>query len=131
MQERVEAEIALLKGRFPELEIRPDLWCRFPEYRLAAGIWNVEVVELAFRIPAQLPGEQPYAFWVRPPLTLAAGGTPRNYTPNVTIDLGAGWGQFSWAPEVWAPSPTIETITLGTNMVNFVESFAVRLWDAS
>jgi len=131
MKERVDAEIALLKGRFPELEIRPDLWCRFPEYRLPVGIWNVEVVELAFRIPAQLPGEQPYGFWVKPPLTLAGGATPGSYTPSVTIDLGAGWGQFSWAPEVWAPSPTIDTITHGTNMVNFVESFAVRLREAS
>jgi hypothetical protein len=127
MQERVEAEIALLKERFPELEIRLDLWCRFPEYRLPAGIWNVDVVELAFRIPAQLPGEQPYGIWVKPSLTLKGGGMPGNYTPDVSIALGEGWGQFSWAPETWAPSPTIDTITQGTNLVNFVESFAVRL----
>src|SRR5919206_2402943 len=127
MQERVEAEIALLKKRFPELEVRPDLWCRFAQYRLPAGIWNVDVAELAFQIPAQLPGQQPYGFWVRPSLTLKAGGVPSNYSPSVTTPLGDGWGQFSWAPEIWGPSPTVETIAQGTNMVNFVESFAIRL----
>ncbi len=131
MEERVAAEVALLKSAFPKLEIGDDLWCRFPEYKVPPGIWNVDVVELAFQIPPQLPGTAPYAFWVRPPLALASGGAISNYTPNVAIPLGAGWGQFSWVLEPWAPAPDIADITTGTNMVNFVESFAARLREAS
>src|SRR4051794_11076837 len=130
MEERVNAEIALLKQRFPELEVRPDLWCRFAHYRLPKGIWAVDEVELAFQIPAQLPGQQPYAFWVNPPLALKDGGTVGNYSAPVATVFGSGWGQFSWAPEVWAPSADIATIAKGANMVNFVESFAVRLREA-
>src|SRR4051794_18094786 len=131
MEERVRAEIELLRSVFAELEVQDDLWCRFPRYKLPPGIWNVKIVELAFQIPAQLPGTEPYGFWVRPQLALANGGTIGNYSPNVTIPLGAGWGQFSWAPEGWAPASDINEITKGTNMVNFVESFAVRLGEAS
>jgi hypothetical protein len=131
MQERVNVEIELLKKRFPKLEVRPDLWCRIPVYRLPQGIWNVDEVELAFQIPEQLPGQQPYGFWVKPSLTLKDGGAPGNFSAGVTTPFGDNWGQFSWAPEAWAPSPDIATITKGTNMVNFVESFAVRLREAS
>jgi hypothetical protein len=131
MEAWVRAEIELLKKRFPDLEIRPDLWCRFPQYRLPPGIWSVDVVELAFQVPPQLPGAQPYGFWVRPELALKNGGAIGSYTPNVTIPLGSGWGQFSWAPEAWTPAADVSDITTGTNMVNFVESFAVRLREPS
>jgi len=127
----VAAEIVLLKGAFPELAIGADLWCRFPAYKLPPGIWNVETAELAFQIPAQLPGTGPYGFWVRPKLALASGAAISNYIPNVTIPLGAGWGQFSWVLEPWAPASDINEMTKGTNMVNFVESFAARLREGS
>lgn len=127
----MQAEIELLQRRYPDLEVRDDLWCRFARYRLPVGIWNVDQAELAFQIPPQLPGAQPYGFWVRPSLILGDGGSIGNYTPNVSIPLGDGWGQFSWSPEVWAPSGDVQDLIKGTNMVNFVEGFAFRLSEAS
>ena len=131
MEERVAAEIVLLKSVFPKLEIRDDLWCRFPRYRLPGGIWTARFVQLAFQIPPGLPGMQPYAFWVHPSIQLTSGATVGNYSAGVTTGFGAEWGQFSWAPEVWTPAADVAEITKGTNMVNFVESFAVRLSEAS
>jgi Prokaryotic E2 family E len=131
MEERIRAEIALLKNAFPTLEIREDLWCRFADYALPAGIWNVSSVELAFQVPAQIPGAQPYSFWVRPGMRLATGQVPTNYSENVTIPFGEGWGQFSWSPEVWTPAANVSDIAKGSNMFNFVTSFATRLRDAS
>lgn len=131
MEAWVTAEIELLRRRFPDLEIRDDLWCRFPTYALPAGIWSIDFAEVAFQIPAGLPGAQPYGFWVRPSPTLGNGGAIGNFTPNVAIAFGEGWGQFSWSPETWAPSSDVNNITKGTNMVNFVESFAARLREAS
>jgi hypothetical protein len=131
MEERVTAEIALLKSAFPELEIGADLWCRFPAYKLPPEIWNAETAELAFQIPAQLPAAAPYGFWVRPQIALMNGAAISSYTPNVTIPLGEGWGQFSWVLDPWTPATDITEITKGTNMVNFVESFAARLREPS
>jgi Prokaryotic E2 family E len=131
MEERVRAEIALLKGAFPDLEVRDDLWCRFAVYVLPPGIWSVDTVELAFQIPPNLPGQQPYAFWVKPSIRLASDALPTNYNENIEIPFGSGYGQFSWAPEVWAPVGDSADIQKGSNMVNFVHSFAARLRDAS
>ena len=125
MNERIEQELALLRTVYPDLEWHPDsLWVRIPSYALPEGVWKQKAVELAFQMPANLPGQQPYGFWVRPGLELADGRAPNNYTPSVTIPLGDGWGQFSWSPMVWQPQAEV---TAGSNMLNFVRSIAERL----
>lgn len=121
---RIEQELALLRTVYPDLEWRPDaFWVRIPTYQVPGGLWVQSDLEVASRIPPTV-GEQPYAFSVRPGLTAADGRQITNYTYPSSNCFGDGWGQFSWAPEVWEPHVEI---TRGSNMLNFVRSFAERL----
>lgn len=127
-QIRLEQELQLLRTAYPLLEHRhvdgAD-WVRLPAYPLPDG-WTAEEVEVAFQIPAQ-PGQAPYAFCVRPPLLLATGSAPRNYTATATTPWGADFAQFSWAPlDAWVPKADVRE---GANMLNFVRSFTDRLMD--
>lgn len=125
MNERIEQELALLMTVYQDLEWHPDtLWVRMPVYILPVGVWRLSQVELAFQMPQDLPGQQPYGFWVRPNLEPAGGGAPTNYTYPVSIALGEGWGQFSWSPAAWQPQVEIAA---GSNMLDFVRSIADRL----
>jgi len=125
MNERIEQELAILKTVYPDLEWYPEsFWVRIPSYSLPDGVWKQSEIELAFQMPQSLPGQQPYGFWVRPGLELANAGVPNNYTFPVTTSLGDGWGQFSWSLMSWQPQANI---TAGSNMLNFVRSFADRL----
>jgi hypothetical protein len=122
--ERIEQELILLRAVYPDLEWRPDaFWARIPDYAVPPALWEPPEVEVAFRIPPTV-GEQPYAFWIRPGLRAIGGRQITNYTHPTSTCFGDGWGQFSWAPEVWAPHVEI---TRGSNMLNFVRSFADRL----
>ena len=120
--ERVQAEIELLRQRVPDLECREDGWCRLVRYRLPDG-WSESEVELAFRVPPNIPGELPYAFWTQPIVTLKAGGTPNNTTGPVETGFGAGWQQWSWQLEDWRPGPTP---TEGSNVVDHFRSITYR-----
>jgi Prokaryotic E2 family E len=124
MMERVEAEVALVRCRFPDVEFRvEDLWARIPAYALPEG-WGRASAELAFQVPRDVFGQQPYGFWVRPPLALPGGGPPTNTSGPVATAFGDGWQQFSWAPEIWQPGPDPRC---GSNLFDFVQSFAHRL----
>ncbi len=125
MNERIEQELELLKTVYPDLEWHPEsFWVRIPSYPLPDGVWERSEIELAFQVPQNLPGQQPYGFWVRPGLRLANGGTPTNYVYAVSTPLGEGCGQFSWSPISWQPKAEI---TAGSNMLNFARSIADRL----
>lgn len=120
--ERVQAEIELLKQRYPDLEYRDEGWCRLPRYALPEG-WSHSEVELVFRVPLNLPGETPYAFWTRPVLTLTGGGPPNNTSGPIETAFGPGWQQWSWQLEDWRPG---ERPADGSNMVDHVRSIAFR-----
>jgi hypothetical protein len=133
--ERLEEELALLRSGYPGLEYRPvdgAHWVRIPAYAIASG-WEyggaaIGSVEIAFQIPTQA-GQAPYAFYVRPRVTLAAGRTPSNYTATATTPWGGDFAQFSWAPlEPWVPKTDIRA---GANMLNFARSFAERMKEPS
>lgn len=127
---RLAAEIDLLRTRYPDLEHREhagEQWVRFPSYPVPEG-WSHRSAEIAFRIPLE-PGQQPYAFFVRPSLTLSSGAAPSNYTVPASTPWGTDFAQFSWAPlEPWIPKADV---TAGANMLNFATSFAARLADPS
>jgi hypothetical protein len=73
MTERIREELALLRGWWPGLEfVEAGLWLRLREYQIPSAAWTPRVVEVALQIPPQLPGQEPYAFYVRP--GVAAGG---------------------------------------------------------
>jgi len=125
--EWVEENLGLLRTAYPDLDERSEggvHWVRIPSYGVPSGIWLVEAVEVAFRIPSQA-GEAPYAFWVRPGLTLASGGTINNYAFPASTPWGGDWGQFSFSPaEPWQPKGDIRA---GANMLNFARAIADRL----
>jgi hypothetical protein len=125
MTERLEEELELLSTFYPDLEQRIQDghdWVRIPSYPLPVGVWSQTAVEVAFEIPPQA-GQQPYAFYVRPGLTLASSGPPDRYSPSAATPWGADWGKFSWSPTSWTPKADIRA---GANMLNFARSFADR-----
>ena len=134
--ERLEQELALLRSAYPDLDYLlvdgAAHWVRIPAYLMPSG-WayqgaSVASAEIAFQIPEQA-GQAPYAFYVRPPFTLATGGTPSNYTTSATTPWGGDFAQFSWAPnEPWVPKADIRA---GANMLNFARSFTERLEEPS
>ncbi|GAA1646520.1 hypothetical protein ACFQY4_05395 [Catellatospora bangladeshensis] len=122
-------ELELLRHCWPSLDHHAGTgWCRIPDFAIPAG-WNKQAAEIAFQIPDNLPGQEPYAFLVRDGLLLANNSTPSNYSPNVTTPpWGGNWGQFSWNLDPWAPGPKPGT---GSSMVDFVRSITGRLRELS
>jgi Prokaryotic E2 family E len=129
MSARIETEVSLLRSVYPDLEYQPEgYWVRIPVYRLPDGIWSRTEVEVSFQIPAGIPGEAPYGFYVRPQLALASGTAPNNYTYGTPTPFGSDWGKFSWALEPWAPHAEV---TSGSNMLNFARSFYGRFTEGA
>jgi hypothetical protein len=127
--QRVEQELELLRTAYPDLDGRlvdGAHWVRLQSYPVPEG-WSHSNVEVAFQVPAQA-GQAPYAFWVRPALRLAGGGTPSNYAAAASTPWGGDWAQFSWSPLTWMPKADIRA---GANMLNFARSFADRLAERS
>lgn len=123
MTSRVDAELALLGQRWPQLTYDPNgQWVLLPDYPLPDG-WSQPTVSVAFQIPAGAPSNPPYAFCVNAPLTFR-GATPNNYTPTgAPVPFPGSWGQFSWSPETW---PWAEDPAQGANMCAFARSIADR-----
>ena len=101
-------------------------WCKIPDLPIPAG-WNTGVADVAFQLPDNLPGQEPYAFLVAGGLTMSSGGSISNYTfPVETPPWGGQWGQFSWNLDPWTPGAVPGR---GSSMVDFVRSFTRRLME--
>ncbi len=124
MMDRVHAELELIRSEYPDLEFREvDFWARVPEYPVPVD-WGRERTEVAFQLPRDVFGQQPYGFWVHPPLVVPGGGAPTNTSGPVATGFGEGWQQFSWAPDGWQPGSEPRN---GSNLLDFVRSFGRRL----
>jgi len=124
MMDRIDAELELIRSQYPRLEFREeDFWARIPDYPVPPG-WTVTEAEVAFQVPRDFFGQEPYGFWVHPVLALPDGGAPTNTSGPVQTGFGEGFQQFSWAPEEWRPGP--EPLA-GTNLLDWVRSFGRRL----
>jgi len=126
MQERIEQELVLLRGRWPDLDYRNDgQWIRIPGYPLPAG-WNRTTTDVAFQIHVSHPGTPPYGFYVPAGLTVNAQ-RPDNYVEPAPAQppFGGAWGIFSWAPGdgEWRPTDDPQR---GSNLLNWAVGFAVR-----
>lgn len=126
MQERIEAELALLRSRYPDLEYRPEgRWVKIQQYPLPT-MWSVSETTVAFQIPEGFPGVPPYGFYV--PVGLTCGGaSPDSYAEPAPTQppFGGAWGFFSWSPEGGQWRATV-TLTTGYNLLNWVIGFAQR-----
>jgi len=130
MSERIAAELDLVRTAYPDLKVQERdgvQWMLIPDYPLPDG-WSGKKVDVAFKMPAGLPGQQPYAFWVPPGLTLADGSPPGNTSGSIPTPFGDGWLQFSWELDPWQPGATPEE---GTNMRDFARSFRNRFLERS
>lgn len=128
MKERNQAELVLLRTVYPNVVFREeDGWALLPEFAIPQQVWDRASVEVAFRFP-ELLGQPPYAFFVRPSLSLRAGGSIQNYGFPAPTPFGNDFGQFSWTPDTWAPAASV---ALGSNMLRWVESFKQRLGEGA
>lgn len=125
MTPRGQAELGLLRAVWPGLHHQEaGDWVLLPDYPLPDG-WPQTATDVAFQIPAGLPGQPPYAFYAKGELS-HEGRPLLNYSYPVgagTVPFPGTWGVFSWAPETWLPA---EHAADGANLVDFARSFADR-----
>jgi hypothetical protein len=128
MSEWIDAELAALRTTWPDLEhcVSGHHWVLLRDFAVPAG-WSKSTVDLAVRIPANLPGEGPYGFWIGGGIALASNAAVTNYTlasEALPFSGQESWGQFSWAVETWAPPSAPGKPSC---MVPFVHSVSRRL----
>jgi len=125
MQERIEQELVLLRGRWPDVDFRPaGYWFRVPGYPLLAG-WNRPVPGVAFQPQVSHAGTPPHGVYVPAGLTFN-GQRPDNYTEPAPAQppFGGVWGIFSWTPDGdWRPTADPKT---SANLLNWAVGIAAR-----
>lgn len=131
MRTRIEQELALLRGAYPEvehLESNGEDWFRLPAYPFPDG-WRmgdntIEKCPVVFKLTATYPTAQPYGFMAPNGINFK-GAAPGN-SGLVPISAFPGtWIQFSWQPDGnWEPKS--EAVG-GSNILSWVRSFAQRL----
>jgi hypothetical protein len=123
---RIEAELALLRAFYVEVEYRPEgHWVCVRRYPFPSG-WSVTETAVAMQVPTGYPGTPPYGIYVPAGLTYKEQ-RPNNYTEPAAAQppFGGVWGVFSWQPAdgQWRPAATP---VAGTNLLPWVRGFAER-----
>src|SRR5207249_1118270 len=95
MLERRQREIELIKERYGEVEVAPDLtWILIRRFPLPEG-WSKTQTELLALLPAGYPTTPPDNFYTDNDLNLATGATIGNSSGNVSVN-GRVMRQFSF-----------------------------------
>ena len=134
LQDRMRAEMDLLRRFYPDAEWHPSApgggWVKIPSYSFPAPIWNRQSDTLCFEVPIGYPGQAPYGFHVGAGLRLhGSGAMPQAYQEGVTTPFPGSWGKFSWSDDgTWRPAGDVSS---GSNLANFVRTFADRLREAA
>ena len=124
MSGRIQAEIELLRQVWADLEYREeDRWVLLPHYSTPETCIEAEVA-VCFQIKPGHPGDPPYAFCVRSPVTPKGGGGFRRTSPSSDPPFAGEWIKFSWSPEGWRATADLKN---GSNLLNFARSFRDRL----
>jgi hypothetical protein len=128
MNDRVRAEIDFVRKKFSTLE-HGENWVLIPTYPLPAGRFNQNQTRLLFVVPVGYPNTGPDNFFVDVSLRLKDGGTPPAFNPSSNSSSGAApvagdWGWFSWHPQSWRPSASIEG---GDNLMTFITGISLCL----
>jgi len=121
MNARLEAELAQLRTRFPDLQSDVSRWILLPAYALCPG-WTPPVIPIAFHVQPGHPATPPYAFCV-PEEVRFNGAVPGNSTAPVAVPFPGTWRQISWAPESWTPGAEP---TSGSNLFQWAIGFIQR-----
>lgn len=123
---RVAAELALLRTYYKDVDEQGG-WVRIRNYPVSGPGWGNELLDIAFQIPTGYPGTPPYGIYV--PIGLRyQGNVPKNYREPADNKppFDGNWGFFSWTPDDGQWRPTASLVS-GSNLLNFVRSFADRL----
>lgn len=123
MLDRREQELALLRDKYGDIEVSPDLdWAIIPSWNLPPG-WNKATTPLLIQIPPGYPTTPLYGFGVEPDLRLASGVEPTNATNTLSV-AGRQWRQFSFSVEDWRPHADLAQ---GHNLLTFLIGVDGRL----
>ncbi|MCG8594177.1 MAG: hypothetical protein MI785_07360 [Kiloniellales bacterium] len=125
MNKRIEAELALLRRHYREVDYQAAKamhWFQIHMLKTPEG-WLPAEIPAVFAVTEGHPGVQPYGFFV--PANLNKGGTPPNQhdAPHPPPFEGQ-WRFLSWSPEGWQPTADIAT---GSNLWGWVRTFMYRL----
>ena len=124
MLERRQREIELIKERYGEVEVAPDLtWILSRRFLLPEG-WSKTQTELLVLLPAGYPTTPPDNFYTDNDLKLATGATIGNSTENVSVN-GMVMRQFSFHIEAdWRPCADL---LQGHNLLTFLLAVENRM----
>lgn len=124
MSSRIEDELTLLRGTWPDIEYRKDgRWVLLPSYSMPGTCAQPDAA-VCFQIKPGHPGDPPYAFYVRSPISPRGGGGFQRSSPSSEPPFPGEWIKFSWSPEGWRATADPRN---GSNMLNFALSFRDRL----
>jgi hypothetical protein len=125
MNDRITAELDLLRRYYPDLEYREEgRWVLLPRYTAPETIWEQSEIALCFQIPPAYPGQKPYGFYVRPRIRLKSGATINNAGESSEPPFPGEWLKFSWDVPDWRPTADLQT---GANLLNYVLTIQARL----
>ena len=131
MRERVQAEIKMLREKYPSLRHGDDLqWILIPDYLLPKDRFNKERCNVLFVVPTGYPNTGPDNFFVDRDLSFRTGSgsipafNGNNQSSSGPAPMEGDWGWFSWHPQSWRPAAEI---TKGDNLLTFVKSIGMCL----
>lgn len=127
MNDRLAAEIEMLRNEYPDLQVGEELkWLLIPNFPLPPGQYNLSSTRLLVLLQATYPHVPPDNFYVDAGLRLGSGATPGSYREGVGIPISGNWAMFSWhcEPGGWQAGPTPEA---GDNLSSFLRSVRLRL----
>jgi hypothetical protein len=127
MNERIEAELELLRHSYSEVEyVEAGQWVKIKGYPIPQSLsWNRQATDICFQIPAGYPGTPPYGFYVEAGIR-HNGNPPNSYQEPAqnSPPFQGVWGLFSWSIDSsWLPKADLRT---GSNLLNFVRTFKDR-----
>lgn len=129
MLERRRQELDLIRAKYGEIEVSPNLdWVTISHFPLPSG-WSKPDAKLLVLIPPGYATTPPDNFYVDNDLRLANGADPAN-TSRDQERLGQRWLMFSFHVEIseWRPHADL---LLGHNLLTFLAGVEKRLSEAS
>lgn len=124
MRERIQAEIDLLREKYPSLVHGENLqWVLIPDFLLPKDRYTKERCKVLFTLSTGYPNTAPDNFFVDRDLsfkTMAAAipaFNPNNQSSSGPAPIEGEWAWFSWHPQSWHPAA--ET-SKGDNLMTFM-----------